>query len=443
MTSALSVKKIAKEDAILKMMVTDLSGGFKEIISPTSFLPDVCSTGMAYDGSSFSGINAINNSDSILIGVPETLVKVPEDLADTEKNEYMIICNIHDAATHEPHPNCARSQLLRLQKELAKTWNKGNLYMGSEPEAYFVCSEEGLSEGAGNENYFNPKDPRTFIITEITNTLGEMGFEIERAHTEVGDEQFEVNWRFDTAERTADKIQYYKLIAHKVAQKYGYDVTFLPKPYALRNGSGMHCHLSVQNAKDNLFYDKKSKNMNFSEKALQFLTGILEHSPALSAIANSTEVSYARLVPGYEAPCVVAIGSCNRTVACRVPAIADEKLRSKAIRAEFRYPDPLANPYLLACGFIAAGLDGIEKKKKFPGFTEENLYVLSLAEVRKKKLTLLPRNLWEAYKEYIDNKVLQKKFGPMFDTHADILLEEIDDCQKHANIRSIEKHYFH
>jgi len=435
------LKKIASEDAILKIMVTDLAGGFKEIIAPSKVLPDLLKKGMAYDGSSFSGINAIDHSDSILLGVAETLVRVPDDIADTEKPEYMIICNIL-TTDGEPHPNCARSQLLRLQGELAEVWDGGNLFMGSEPESYFVHSEDGFSEGDGNANYFNPKDPRSFIITEIASTLDEMGFEIERAHTEVGAEQFEVNWKFDRAERTADKIQYYKLVAHKIARKYGYDVTFLPKPYPNRNGSGMHCHLSVQNTKANLFFDAQSSEMNFSENALQFLTGILKNSRALAAVANSTEVSYSRLVPGFEAPCIIAIGSCNRTAACRVPAIADEKTRSKAIRAEFRYPDPLANPYLLAAGFVAAGLDGIEKKMKFGGFTTENLYHLTLPEIRQKGFELLPRNLWEAYGEYSANAMLAKKFGKMYDAYGEIVLEEIDECQRYANTQSVKKHYY-
>ena len=440
--TSFSIADLAKEDAVLKVMVTDLSGGFKEIIASTSILPSLVESGMAYDGSSFSGINAINNSDAILVGQPETLVKMPSNLADGEKNEYMIICNIHDAETKEPHSNCARSQLIRLQKELGKLWNGGKLYMGSEPEAYFIHQEKGMSPGDGNANYFNPKDPKTFIITEIATTLDEMGFGMERAHTEVGEDQFEVNWKFDTAERTADKIQYYKLIAHKIARQYGYDVTFLPKPYPGRNGSGMHCHLSVQNEKENLFYDAAGEEMNFSQSALHFLAGILQHSRALAAISNPTEVSYSRLVPGFEAPCIIAAGSCNRSAACRIPAIADENMRKKAIRVEIRYPDPMTNPYLLAAGFIAAGISGLAEKTPFDGFTNENFYELSLAEIRERGLRLLPRNLWEAYNAFVDDKALEKHLGNMHTVHAESILQEIDECQPYANTHSFEKHYF-
>ncbi len=434
------MQRVSGEDAILKVMVTDLSGSFKEIISQTSRLPELCSVGMAYDGSSFSGINPIDNSDSILMGVPETLVQVPQHLADTDKPEYMIICNIF-TTEGAPHPNCARSQLLRLQHELGIAWDGGRLFMGSEPEAYFVSQKDGFTPGDGNANYFNPKDPRTHIITEICNVLESMGFEVERAHTEVGAEQFETNWKFDIAERTADKIQYYKLIAHKIARRHGYDVTFLPKPYPHRNGSGMHCHLSVQNGAVNLFYDAQGAHLQFSERGLQFLTGILHSARSLAAISNPTEVSYARLVPGFEAPTIVAISKYNRSATCRVPAIADEKTRSKAIRVEFRFPDPLANPYLLAAGFIAAGLDGIETRVAFTGFTNENLYALTLDQVRAKGLKLLPRNLWEAYSEYSQSLMLARRFGPMHQAYANIVLEEIDDSQKYANSRSMEKHY--
>jgi len=210
-----------------------------------------------------------------------------------------------------------------------------------------------------------------------------MGFAIERCHTEVGEDQFETNRRFDTAERTGDKIQMYKLLAHKVARQYGYDVTFLPKPYASRNGSGMHCHMSVQTEKANLFYDASKKEQKyFSDKGLQFLQGILNEARAIAAIANSAEVSYARLVPGFEAPCIIAMGEHNRSAACRIPAIADKASLPRSLRVEMRFPDPLANPYLLASAFIAAGLHGVATKVPFKGFTDKNLYHLSLDEIK-------------------------------------------------------------
>ena len=439
-----SIEDAAKQDAVLKALVTDLSGGLREIIFPVSILPELCSLGVAYDGSSFIGINDINSSDSILLGDARTLVRVDASIADIEKTEFWIICNIVDTDGN-PHPNCARSRLQSLQEKLAKAWDGGQMMMGAEPEAFFVEKKEHLGTvNGGNSNYFNPRDPKSFLITEIADVMGNMGFEVERAHAEVGDEQFEINWKFDLAERTADRIQYFKLIAHKVARNYGFDVTFLPKPYPTRNGSGMHCHISVGNENVNLFYDAERKVFkNFSEKSLQFLTGILSHARSLAAIANPTEVSYSRLVPGFEAPCVVAMGAYNRSVLCRIPAVANEKLWAKGIRAEFRFPDPMTNPYLLCAGFIATGLDGLEKKVAFGGFCDENLYELGLQELRARNFDLLPRTLWESFSEFEHDEVLREQLGAsMHASFGEILLDEIDSCQPFANAESMRRHYF-
>lgn len=446
MSQNLSVAKVSKEDAILKTLVTDLSGGFREIIFPISFLPEVIEHGIAYDGSSFEGINDINSSDSIIRGVAETLVRVDPAIADTDKTEYWIICNIL-TVDGKQHPNCSRSKLVELQGKLAKIWDGGNMFVGAEPEAFFVIPENKHEVGkdvGGNTNYFNPKDPKKFIITETMNVLSNMDFEIERAHTEVGDDQFEINWRFDTAERTGDKIQIFKQVAHKVAQNYGLDVTFLPKPYPSRNGSGMHMHLSVGDGKTNFFYDAKSReNMFFSPKALQFLSGILKDIPSIAAISNRTEVSYSRLVPGYEAPCVIAMGACNRSAACRIPAIADEKAMERGLRAEFRFPDPLANPYLLAAGFIALGIAGIESEAKFKGFCEEDLFAMSVEELLRKRYKLIPRTLWDSYQFFTKNSILENALGKsMHSSYASLILNEVDTCQPFGNTKSIEMHYF-
>lgn len=443
--TTLDVSAIGKEDALVKALVTDLSGGFKEIIFPSNQLEELISPGIAYDGSSFAGINDINASDAILAGAPETLVQVPESIAESEKNEYWIICNILDTS-HQTHPNCGRGKLLEMQASLSEAWDGGRLFMGSEPEAFFIAEHDKDDVGAaggGNGNYFNPKDPKSFIIAEISNTLDTMGYQIERAHTEVGDDQFEINWRFDAAERTADKIQIYKLVAHKIARNYNLEVTFLPKPYPSRNGSGMHCHLSVQNEDRNLFYDATAIDQKqFSTESLQFLTGILDNARAICAVANSAEVSYSRLVPGFEAPCIVAMGECNRSAACRIPAISNPDLKKYALRTEMRFPDPLCNPYLLAASFIAAGLIGLEEKVDFLGFTEENLYEYGAKEVVQKGYTMLPRNLWEAYQAFSTNNALQSKLGASIcDSYEDLLLDEIDGCQAFANPESVRRHY--
>jgi glutamine synthetase len=320
------------------------------------------------------------------------------------------------------------------------------MFVGAEPEAFFVNPEKKNEIGndfGGNTNYFNPKDPKKSIISEMMNVLENMDFIIERAHSEVGDEQFEINWRFDTAERTGDKIQIFKQVSHKIAQNYGLDVTFLPKPYPSRNGSGMHMHLSVGNDKTNFFFDEQaSENKYFSKKALNFLSGILKEIPSLAAISNRTEVSYSRLVPGFEAPCVIAMGACNRSAACRIPAVVDKSAMKRGIRAEFRFPDPLANPYLLAAGFISFGIMGLEEETKFKGFCEENLFAMSVEELLRKRYKLIPRTLWDSYQFFVKNTTLEKSLGKsMHASYASLILNEVDTCQPFPNIKSAEMHY--
>lgn len=437
-----SLAKIAKEDALLKAMVTDLSGKFRELIFPSKYIKELCNTGMAYDGSSFIGINTINTSDSILLWDETTIRKCPDIIAETSKTEYWIICDIIDTKAN-PHPNCARSKLKELQAKLAKKWDSGNLYVWAEPEAYFIDDEEELlNTDWMNQNYFNSKASTTFLIAEITNVLMELWYDIERSHTEVWQNQFEINWKFDNAVYNADKIQLFKLICQKVAKVFDREVTFLPKPFPNRNGSGMHHHISVSNSKENLFYANSPKTNYFSKEALSFLQGIIDNIRAISAISNKAEASYPRLVPWFEAPNIIAIWAKNRSAACRVPIASDPKTLKKALRAEFRFPDPLANPYLLASAFIAWWLSGLDKKTKFEWFIEEDLFSMDYKTLLKKGYKFMPRNLWEAYGEYISNDVLKKNlWESIFESYGDIVLAEIDECQSYANVRSMEKHF--
>lgn len=318
------------------------------------------------------------------------------------------------------------------------------MYIWAEPEWYLVLDKSTLlSTWWWNSSYFDSKSNITHIIWEITNTLEGLDFSIERAHTEVGHEQFEINWKYDIAERTADKIQIYKLVCLKIARLYWYNITFLPKPYPDRNGSGMHFHLSVNNEKENLFFDENNKKWRyFSQWALSFLQNILDNMNSMSAIANKAEASYARLVPGFEAPVVIAIASKNRSVACRIPAVEDPKKLKKWIRAEFRFPDPLANPYLLASAFIILGIQGFEKKVKFKKFTDKNLYNLSLSQILDAGFKILPRNLWEALSDFSKNTEFKKQLWEwLFESYRNIILDEIYESQPYANTRSTLKHF--
>lgn len=438
-----SISKIAKEDALLKAMVTDLSGKFRELIFPIKYIKELCTNGMPYDGSSFSWINSINISDSVLLWQEDTIILCPQKIWETEKPEYWIICDIVDKEWI-PHPNCVRSKLKILQKELASTWNWWNLYVWAEPEAYFIKDDTHLLNMQWwNANYFNTKSAHWYLIAEITNTLQEIWFDIERAHTEAWEDQFEINWKFDLAENTCDKIQLFKLITHKVVKKHGLYATFLPKPFPNRSWSWMHFHISVLNTTDNLFYsDNNEKYYNISDEALSFLQEILNSVRSISVISNKSEASYARLVPWFEAPNIIALWAVNRSTACRIPIITDKKGRKKWLRAEFRFPDPLANPYLLACAFIVMWMEWLSKKTKFKWFTNDNLYELSYQETLEKWYKFMPRNLWEAYLEYNSSNTLKNRlWNSIFEAYWALILEEIEECQSYADLYSLKKHY--
>jgi glutamine synthetase len=205
------LKAVKKSNGWLRAYTTDLHGHFREILFPAKYYQELVTEGIAYDGSSFVGINSIEDSDSIYKGDEETLIAIPEELWDTDKEEYMIICDIY-GKDGKPHPNCPRSMLKRVQLELSKAWDGGVLMTGAEPEAYFVDqdNEYELSD-SDNSNYFAARDPYNYVITEIVDILSKMGFDIERSHSEVGKDQFEINWRYDVAERTADRVQIFKL----------------------------------------------------------------------------------------------------------------------------------------------------------------------------------------------------------------------------------------
>lgn len=440
---AYTLRSLAKKDAILKAMVTDVAGRFHELIFPIKFLPELCDTWLAFDGSSFEGINTVSNADAVMLGQFETIIQCPKNIQTTDKEEYWIICNIHDTDGN-PHPNCVRNLIIQMQDTLWEVWDWWKLYLWAEPEAYFVSdTSKLLGTDGGNTSYFDTKSDIIHIVGEITNTLSEIWFEIERAHTEVGQKQFEINWKYDAAEKTADKIQLYKLICLKVARIYDIEVTFLPKPYPNRNGSGMHYHLSVSNEKENLFFDESNKKWRFfSKPALSFLQSILNNSRAIASIANKAEASYARLVPGFEAPVVLAIAPKNRSAACRVPAVEDPKKLKKWIRAEFRFPDPLANPYLLASAFLGCGLEGIQKNTKFQGFTTENLYALNLDQIYEAWYSILPRSLGESYNELWNSPVLKKYlWTSIYEELRKLMREEIWESQPYANYHSTMKHY--
>ncbi len=222
-----------------------------------------------------------------------------------------------------------------------------------------------------------PVDQCQDLRAEMVSVLADMGVNMEKHHHEVAPSQHELGIKFDTLIKTADNMQLYKYVVHMVAHSYGKTATFMPKPVYQDNGSGMHVHQSIWKKGKNMFAG--SGYADLSETCLYYIGGIIKHAKALNAFTNPLTNSYKRLVPGYEAPVLLAYSSRNRSASCRIPHVSSPKGK----RVEVRFPDPGANPYLAYAAMLMAGLDGI-KNKIHPGDPmDKNLYELPPQELAK------------------------------------------------------------
>jgi glutamine synthetase len=267
-----------------------------------------------------------------------------------------------------------------------------------------------------------PVDSAQDIRSEMLSVMGEMGVPTEKHHHEVAAAQHELGMKFDNLTSCADNMQVYKYVVHQVAHAYGKSATFMPKPVFGDNGTGMHCHLSIWNNGEPTFAGNQYADL--SETCLYFIGGILKHAKALNAFTNPSTNSYKRLVPGYEAPVLLAYSSRNRSASCRIPFTSSPKAK----RVEVRFPDPTANPYLCFSALLMAGLDGI-KNKLHPGDAmDKNLYDLPAEELA--EIPTVCGSLREAL-EAVDADREFLKAGGVFDddqidAYIELKMEEVE-----------------
>ena len=232
-----------------------------------------------------------------------------------------------------------------------------------------------------------------------------MGFEVEASHHEVAPGQHEIDFKYDDALSTADKIITFRSIVRIVAHRHGLHATFMPKPVYGVAGSGMHLHVSLFRGEENVFFAPAAENQ-LSETALHFVGGVLRHAPALTALANPTVNSYKRLVPGFEAPVYIAWSHRNRSPLVRIPA-----RRGVGTRMELRSPDPSCNPYLVLAAILAAGLDGITNRIEPPQPVNQNIYEMNIEAREKEGIQSLPATLYEALVALSRDEVIQEALG--------------------------------
>ena len=370
--------------AEIDLRFTDIRGIVQHFSMPLAMVDaDSFEEGFGFDGSSVRGFQTINVSDMILFADISTAMVDPFFASPT----IAIKCDVSDPITREPYANDPRGITKRAEEYLKSTGIGDTAYFGPEAEFfifsnvqyvtapnksyYEVDSHEGFWNTASPDpamSYLNrikegyyplpPLDKTQDVRADMVATMMAAGIDIEVHHHEVGGAgQAEIDMRFDTLLRMADKLQDYKYIVKNVAAKYGLIATFMPKPLFEDNGSGMHVHQSIWKDGKPLFGGDQYAGL--SQMALWYIGGVLKHAQALLALTNPTTNSYRRLVPGYEAPVNLVYSARNRSAAIRIPMYSSSP---KAKRIETRFPDPTANPYLAMPALLMAGLDGIKNE---------------------------------------------------------------------------------
>jgi glutamine synthetase len=382
---------------------TDPKGKWQHLSMVASAIDeDQLTDGFMFDGSSIAGWKAINESDMIL--KPDLDAAYVDPFSATPM--LILFCDIVDPASGELYARDPRSTAKRAEAYVRATGIADTVYVG--PEAEFFMFDDVRFEDGYNSSYYRiddielptntgtkydsgnlghrprakggyfpvgPVDSAVDIRGEMVSTMLEMGLPCDKHHHEVAASQHELGLTFGTLTETADRMQIYKYVVHMVAAAYGKTATFMPKPIKSDNGSGMHTHMSLWVGDRPLFAGNGYAGL--SETALYFIGGVIRHAKAINAFTNPTTNSYKRLVPGFEAPVLLAYSSRNRSASCRIPYGAGEKAK----RVEFRFPDALANPYLAYSALLMAGLDGIQNRMHPGEAMDKNLYDLPPAEM--------------------------------------------------------------
>ncbi|MGS0677601.1 glutamine synthetase family protein [Lactobacillus johnsonii] len=407
--TAEDIKKSVKDNDVrfLRLAFTDINGTSKAVEVPTSQLDKVLTNDIRFDGSSIDGFVLLEESDMVLYPDFSTWAVLP--WGDEKGGKIgRLVCSVHKT-NGEPFEGDPRNNLKRVLKEM-KEMGFTDFDIGFEAEFHlFKLGEDGnwTTEVPDHASYFDmtSDDAGARCRRDIVETLENIGFEVEAAHHEVGDGQQEIDFRFDDALTTADRVQTFKMVVREVARKHGLYATFMAKPVEGQAGNGMHTNMSLFKDGKNVFYDKDGE-FHLSDTALYFLNGILEHARAITAIGNPTVNSYKRLIPGFEAPVYISWASKNRSPLVRIPDA--EEINT---RLEMRSADPTANPYLLLAACLTAGLNGIKEAKKPMAPITSNVFEMSEEERAKRGIKPLPSTLHNAVKAFKADPLIQEALG--------------------------------
>lgn len=460
------LKKIKDENIeYVDLRFTDTRGKLQHVTFDKSMVDaDFFEDGQMFDGSSINGWKAINESDMVL--KPDVAGAFIDPFF--QEPTLAVFCDIYDPISGEPYNRDPRTTAKKAETYMASTGVGDTAYFGPEAEffvfddvrwktaqnetGYVLDSEEGpynsgtMMEGGNLGHRPGPKggyfpvppiDSAQDMRTEMLAVMRELGLEPEKHHHEVAPSQHELGMKFSTLLNMADRMQLYKYIVHNVAASYGKTATFMPKPVYADNGSGMHVHQSIWKDGKPLFAGDKYADL--SDMCLYYIGGIIKHARAINAFANPTTNSYKRLVPGYEAPVLLAYSARNRSASIRIPYVGSPKGK----RIEARFPDPAGNPYLTFTALLMAGLDGIENKIHPGEAMDKDLYDLPPEEL--KDIPTVSRNLREALENLDADRAFLKKGNVMDDDQIDayiaLKMEEVSRIEHHPHPVEFELYY--
>ncbi len=451
MTTGKDVLQIIKDNDVkyVDFRFTDPRGKWQHVTFDITMIEEETFTeGVMFDGSSIAGWKAINESDMNLMPDPETAAMDPFFAAPT----LSIVCNVLEPATGEPYGRDPRGIAKKAEAYAASTGIGDTAYFGPEAEffvfddvrfstepynmGYTLDSVElptntGTAYEGGNlghrvrtkAGYFPvpPQDSAQDMRGEMLAAMAQMGAHVEKHHHEVASAQHELGLKFGPLTTMADHLQIYKYCIHQVAQSYGKTATFMPKPVYGDNGSGMHVHQSLWKGGKPVFAGNKYADL--SEECLFYIGGIIKHARALNAFTNPATNSYKRLVPGFEAPVLLAYSARNRSASCRIPWTTNPKGK----RVEVRFPDATANPYLAFAAMLMAGLDGILSKTDPGPAMDKDLYDLPPKEL--KQIPTVCGSLREALASLDKDRTFLKAGGvfddDFIDSYIDLKMQDV------------------
>lgn len=413
----------------VEYLFIDFLGNIRSVIRPAEYAEKDLTDGISFDGSSIPGGSHIVESDMLLQPDLDAMTNVPWSNGPTKT--IRINCTMYKDkdVPYESDPRYILQKVVNEATQMGYTF-----YVGPELEFYLCNFKDNQLIPYDNTSYFsastNYHDDQ--IRANLLNILRASGINIEKIHHEVSPGQYEVSIHYGSPVKIADHIMITKHTL-KSLEDETIKTTFMPKPLAHQNGSGMHIHFSLfdREEKQNIFYDSSHPYL-LSNVAQSFIAGVLHHARALTLLFNCTINSYKRLIPKHEAPTFVCCGIKNRSSLIRLPQI--NKNQPDTVRAELRSPDPLCNPYLAFAGLLKAGLDGIKNNMKLPTIINTNLYELSPEEAEKTGIERLPKSLEEAIEAYKESSLLHELLGDkLFQDYLQAKIKELADFSLNIN----------